>query len=264
MLTAEIVAVGREILYGRTLDTNSNWICNELVRLGVTVKRIYVVDDVYEEIAEIISLILKRHPNICITTGGLGPTFDDITVESVARTLKLDLEENQVAINYILDYLKKRNLELTKERRKMALMPRNAIPLKNEVGTAPGIFFNYEGINFFMLPGVPAEMKNLFTNHVKQIIERMPGRDYFGEVNIEIRGIPESDLSKIINQLRTKYPNFYFKSNPKGFDEGRSVIVLNITIFTSDKDKLNLLEEIKKEVFDRLKGLATSLKILEQ
>jgi Predicted nucleotide-utilizing enzyme related to molybdopterin-biosynthesis enzyme MoeA len=107
-------------------------------------------------------------------------------------------------------------------------------------------------------------MKNLFTNHVKQIIERMPGRDYFGEVNIEIRGIPESDLSKIINQLRTKYPNFYFKSNPKGFDEGRSVIVLNITIFTSDKDKLNLLEEIKKEVFDRLKGLATSLKILEQ
>lgn len=263
MLKAEILAIGREILYGRTLDTNSNWLCNELVKLGVTVKRIYVVDDVYEEIAEIVELILKRSPNICITTGGLGPTFDDITVESISKVLKLEMEENQQAINYMLEHLKKRNLELTKERRKMAIMPKGAIPLKNEVGTAPGVYFNYNGINFFLLPGVPNEMKYIFSNHVKQIIESMPGRDFFGELKIEIKGIPESELSKIINKLRIKYKDFYFKSNPKGFEEGMSIIILNISIFTHDKEKLKLLGIIEKDVFENLKGLATSLRVIE-
>jgi nicotinamide-nucleotide amidase len=263
MLTAELLVVGREILYGRTLDTNSNWICNELVRLGIRVRRIYVVDDIYEEISEIVHLILQRKPNICISTGGLGPTFDDITVESISKALNIELEENSIAISYIQDFLKRRNLELTKERRKMAILPKGAIPLKNEVGTAPGVYLKYNLIHFFILPGVPSEMKFIFLNHVKPIIENMQERDYFGEINIEIKGIPESDLSKIINKIKDNYPDFYFKSNPRGLDEGKSVILLNISIFTSDKNKLSLFEKIKEDLWNNLKGIASSIKVIE-
>src|SRR5579885_3107493 len=131
MIFSEIIVVGREILQGRVLDTNSNWLAVQLRNLGIRVRRIFVVDDVKEEIEDVVMNVISRRPNLAIFTGGLGPTFDDITVSSIASALKLELVEDPLALKYIREMCEMRNLPLSNERRKMALIPRGAFALKN-------------------------------------------------------------------------------------------------------------------------------------
>ena len=174
----ELLMIGNEILIGKTQDTNSNWMAKRITKYGHRIKRITTIGDDLEIISSTIRDILKRSPDILISSGGIGPTFDDMTLQGIANGLNRSLELNQHAFNSIkkayehahsIGLLKLEGM--TKEREKMAYLPKDSIPLPNTVGTAPGVKFNKGNSTIFILPGVPAEMKEMFRNIITPILK---------------------------------------------------------------------------------------------
>jgi Predicted nucleotide-utilizing enzyme related to molybdopterin-biosynthesis enzyme MoeA len=262
MISCELIIIGREILQGVVHDTNAHWLCKELLKLGIRVNRIYVVDDVKEEIKEILGLVIKRKPKVVITTGGLGPTYDDITVESVSEALNMELVEDPRALEIVMEACKRGNLELTKERRKMAIIPKGSIALHNQIGTAPGIYINYNDIHIFLLPGVPAEMKNIFENEVKKYLLKIEGREYYFEFYLKIFGIAESDIAPILKIYRERYFPVYFKSHPKGLGEEAKHILLHVWYLTNNSENLKIMKEIKENLLQDLSKIAYKIEEL--
>jgi len=142
---AEIISIGNELLIGKTVNTNATWIAQRLTHFGIDVRRILVIGDSVEEISSSLKDALKRGPTMIITTGGLGPTYDDMTLEGVARAAEAPLKENQEALQMIKESYKHIGLQLTAARIKMSRMPRGAKPLRNPVGTAPGCLVESSG-----------------------------------------------------------------------------------------------------------------------
>jgi molybdenum cofactor synthesis domain-containing protein len=144
MVDMEIVCVGNELLIGKVVNTNASWMGKRATSLGVAVKRITVVADDIEEMAAAFREVLARKPQFMITTGGLGPTFDDKTFEGVAKALNRNLAVNQEALGMVeakyAEYAKTRNIpegELTPARVKMATLPEGTVPLVNPCGNCP-------------------------------------------------------------------------------------------------------------------------------
>ena len=141
MVSIEMLTVGKELLIGRTVNTNAHWVGGKLARLGTMLRRITTVDDNLPEISGTIKEILARSPDFVVTIGGLGPTPDDMTIEGISMALELPLELNSKALALIRAHYRKRGLariRITSSRKKMARMPRGAEPLHNDMGTAPG------------------------------------------------------------------------------------------------------------------------------
>lgn len=255
MLTAELVSVGREVLRGFTINTNASWLAQELISLGINVRRVTVVDDSFEDIEDVTKGILIRHPDVVVYTGGLGPTFDDITVEAVSRSIGVALELNEEALEMVRKIYDKIGLPLTEERIKMAKMPRGSIPLPNPIGTAPGVWFEYEGIIFVMLPGVPREMKAIFNEYVKPRLYQLPDRGYYEERKFTVRGIPESEAARLVKKVISMFPDIYIKSHPMGIEHEKPVIIFQLSYLGDERrgvsEKLDmamsaLIDEVKK------------------
>ena len=143
----EIICVGNELLIGKILNTNAQWLGKQATNLAVNVKRVTAIQDTVKEIADTIKEAAKRKPQFIITTGGLGPTFDDKTLEGIAKALDRKLEVNPEALKMVKlrceQYFKKRGpptpVELTKPRVKMATLPENTLAVNNPIGTAPAM-----------------------------------------------------------------------------------------------------------------------------
>ncbi len=142
----EIICVGNELLIGKTLNTNAQWIAQQATTTGINVKRVTVIADDINEIAKAIRETLSRKPQFAITTGGLGPTFDDKTLAGMAKALNRKLAVNTEALKMVKEkyetYARKKGagtVELTQARVKMATLPEKAEPISNPVGTVPGI-----------------------------------------------------------------------------------------------------------------------------
>jgi len=223
MVKLELICVGNEILIGKIVNTNAHWIAKRITSLGLKVNRITTVADDLEEISSAIREALSRNPRFIITTGGLGPTFDDKTVEGIAKALKLELKVDGKALKMVKDkyeqYLKEGRIEkaeLTPYRVKMATLPVGAEPLPNPVGTAPGVLTEYEGTTIIALPGVPSEMKAIFENSVIPILRKAVGKAVFYESSMEILGIGESEMAPLVDNVMHNNPYVYIKSHPKG------------------------------------------------
>jgi len=219
----ETICVGNELLIGKTLNTNAHWLARRATSLGIMVKRITVVADDVDEIAKVIREALKRKPRFIITTGGLGPTFDDKTLEGIAKALNLKLEVNEKALKMVREkyeaYVKAgriEKVELTPPRVKMAKLPESAEPLPNSVGTAPGIMLNVEKTFLIALPGVPSEMEAIFDESVAPLLKKEAGKVAFFERSIYADSIMESSLAPLIDQTMHDSPYVYIKSHPKG------------------------------------------------
>ena len=153
--------------------TNSNWLAKRITRLGHQITRITTIADELNIISSTLKEILERKPDIIITSGGLGPTFDDMTLKGVAMALNRELELDKHAYNSIkkaYDAAFERGIlkleGMTPEREKMAYLPKGGIPLPNTVGTAPGVKLSKGDTIIFCLQGVPTEMKSTFRNAV--------------------------------------------------------------------------------------------------
>ena len=219
----EIICVGNELLIGKTLNTNAQWIAKQTTALGANVKRVTVVADDVNEIAEAVREALERKPQFIITTGGLGPTFDDKTLEGIAEALNRKLVVNAEALAMVREkyeaYAREKGtapVELTQARVKMATLPENAEPVLNPVGTAPGVRVDVEQTVLVALPGVPSEMKAIFENLVVPLIKEVSGGSGFYEESVFVEGVMESGLAPLIDRVMRDNAGVYVKSHPKG------------------------------------------------
>lgn len=249
-MNIELLMIGNEILIGKTQDTNSNWMAKRITKYGHQVIRITTIGDEVKTISSTLKAILKRKPDIIITSGGIGPTFDDMTLEGIASGLERKLELNKRAYNSVKKTYerayKKGLLRLegmTKEREKMAYIPQDSIPLPNTVGTAPGVKINQADTTIFILPGVPAEMKAMFRNIIMPILKEKKGD--FIEKGFLFSGIGESQIAAYTNQLEKKYPQLWIKTHPR---IGLSVEVeISITAFNV-KNGEELIDKALNEI----------------
>lgn len=197
-MKAEIITIGTEIMVGGILNTNSKYLSNKLVELGIETLYHTSVDDNEKRLTEVINIALNR-ADIIITSGGLGPTQDDLTKEVVAKSLGLELaidkEAEKTLIKRFEAFHGKR--KMTENNRKQATKPNGSILIKNDHGTAPGVFIEKKGKKIIMLPGPPRELMPMFENYVMDLI-----REDFSIVvkSINTIGIGESTLEA---ELRT-------------------------------------------------------------
>lgn len=221
----ELLCVGNELLLGKTVNTNATWLARKISHLGGRLSRVITVGDDLREIEGAARSILTRKPDFMLTSGGLGPTFDDMTISGLARALRLRLRVNDEALNQIRNSYKKifshRRFVLTKFRVKMATFPIGAKPLLNPVGTAPGMMLQAGKTTIISLPGVPKELRAIFSRHVAPMIRLKAGTGGYLSRSIFVRGIFESELAPLIDHVMKRYPSVYIKSHPKG-GEGRA------------------------------------------
>jgi molybdenum cofactor synthesis domain-containing protein len=235
----EILCVGNELLIGKILNTNAQWLARCATKLGISVKQITVVPDDVNEIARAVREALTRNPEFIITTGGLGPTFDDKTLGGIARAIDRKLETNEKALKMIRErynrYVKERKIEqakLTPARIKMAKLPQGAEPLPNSVGTAPGVKIRVNSTLLAALPGVPPEMEAIFEESVAPLLKRHSDENRFFETSLYSHGIMESALAPLIDQVMQDNQHVYIKSHPKAWRKG-----IEIHFSTTAKDK---------------------------
>jgi len=205
MNSAEIITIGDEILIGQTVDTNSAWIGMQLNLLGVMVSRITSVSDRREEIRSALSEALGR-TGLVLMTGGLGPTSDDITKETLAEYFGSKLVTDQEVLAVVSERLRKRNLELTDNNRRQALVPDNCTVLANQMGTAPGMLFNADGKIIISMPGVPSEMKHIMQEHVLPLVASRAGGKVIIHKNIMTYGTFEAKLAERLTIFEQKLP----------------------------------------------------------
>jgi len=222
MPTAEILTIGSELIEGLRTNTNATWLARGLTGIGIRVTQITSVGDIVGDAAAAVRAALARSPDILIITGGLGPTIDDRTSEALARATRRKLALNPAALEIVkLSYgrMHARGLVprrgLSSARRKMALIPDGATALPNPVGTAPGIQLVQGGTLIICLPGVPAEMRAIFTKYVRGGLVKL-GRQAQHRVLIDVRGIDEATLAPFLERLAKKFPRLDVRSYPSG------------------------------------------------
>jgi nicotinamide-nucleotide amidase len=251
----EIICIGNELLIGKTLNTNAHWIAQQATALGIRVNRITVVADEITEIANALSETINRKPRFAMITGGLGPTFDDKTLEGTAKALDRKLEVNAKALKMVRkkyeEYAAEKGteqVELTPSRVKMATLPEKAEPIPNPVGTAPGVRVKLKQMLVVALPGVPSEMKSIFNESVKLLLKEAAGKTVYYAKAVYVDGVMESSLAPLIDVVMRNHPGVYVKSHPKG-GEDKPHIEIHVSIRSETAEKA---EEKLQKVIDQL------------
>jgi nicotinamide-nucleotide amidase len=164
-MLAEIITIGDEILIGQIVDTNSAWMARELNKIGIRVKQISSVSDDKDHILKALAEATAR-AKIIFITGGLGPTKDDITKKTLAEYFGVGFVENKEALENVESIFAKYNRPLLDVNRLQAQVPANCEIILNRNGTAPGMWFNHEGVIYISMPGVPFEMMYMMEGEV--------------------------------------------------------------------------------------------------
>ncbi len=246
-LDVEIISSGRELLIGKTVNTNAALIASCVTGIGAYVTRVVMVGDSVQEISGAIVEALARRPDVIIITGGLGPTYDDMTAEALASALRLPMLLNDEAYQMVSEKYSAMGLPMSPPRIKMAYLPMGAVPLRNHVGTAPGVSAEFRGTSIFCLPGVPKEMKAMFESYVLPAISKRSGAAY-GDRTLLLENVPESTLSSIIDEVRRMHPNVYFKSHPKG-SESLPIIEMHLSAYAPDAETLSRVLDTAEAAF---------------
>lgn len=191
-MRAEIITVGTEILLGDIVNTNSRYLARELALLGIEVYYQGSVGDNEDRLLEAFGESLKRS-DLVITTGGLGPTLDDITKEVAAKYFEQKMELNQKSWDEIREFMSKLDKSPTENNKRQAYFPKEATILKNNNGTAPGAIFKKDKKTIIVLPGPPREMVAMFEESVRPYLESLT-EDILVSKTLRLYGIGESKL----------------------------------------------------------------------
>lgn len=206
MQTAEIVAIGSELLTPSKTDTNSLWLTEYLNEIGIEVKLKTVVGDDELRLEETLKDALKRS-DIVITTGGLGPTEDDITRRIAARAVGRELVFRDDILDYLRERFKSFGYEMPERNRQQAFVIEGSEVLPNPNGSAPGMLVEIEGRKFVVLPGPPRESRPMFVDHVLPKLKSSAGRISVRRRSIMVSGMGESKLDELIAPIYTAYEN---------------------------------------------------------
>lgn len=241
-MNAEIISVGTELLLGEILNTDAKFLAQELSELGINVYYQTVVGDNKQRLLDAVEAAAQRS-DIIITSGGLGPTQDDITKEVLSEFFKKELVLDEESLLRMENYLKRKNLSEVKCNRKQAMLPKNCIVLPNNCGTAPGCIIEDNGKTAIMLPGPPHELEAMYTESVKPYLVKKSDTMLYSQ-NLKIMGIGESKVSELLNKYISEY------TNPTVAPYAESPGVrLRITAKCSTEDKgKKLIEPVKNEI----------------
>jgi nicotinamide-nucleotide amidase len=198
-MIGEIICVGNEILIGDTLNTNTRYLSKSMTNLGIEVAYQVVVGDHEERLLDAIETARKRS-DVIVFTGGLGPTYDDMTKETVAKALEMTMVLDEEALDGIRYFFEHRKRSMADSNRKQAYRPSGGRMLKNENGTAPGIYIKNEETHYILLPGPPRELMPMFEKEVTPILETLSS-DVITSRIFQLSGIGESDLAEIIGHI---------------------------------------------------------------
>lgn len=204
-MTAEILCVGTELLLGDIVNTNAAYIARELARIGIDLYHQTVVGDNPERLKRALNDAFER-ADLVVTTGGLGPTFDDVTKETVAAYFGKKMVRNQEAMDRIASYYEKRGIELTDNTKKQADLPEGCIVFQNNHGTAPGLAMEGKGKVVIMLPGPPSEMIPMFNNSAVPYLMQYSGKTIVSST-IHFFGIGESLLESRMHEYMLAHSN---------------------------------------------------------
>ena len=241
---AAILIIGNEILSGRTQDTNTSTLATWLNSLGVKVEEVRIIPDVEEIIINSVNLLRKQH-NYVFTSGGIGPTHDDITSESISKAFQLPYEKHEEGYKILEAYYKQG--EFNDGRQKMIWMPRGANLILNPTSGAPGFYVE----NVFVLPGVPSILKSMLGGIKNKIIGGNPIISH----TISLRTF-ESHIADSLTAVQNKYNNVEIGSYPF-FQAGKlgvSIVMRSDDQDLIDKcssDVMNFVNKKKIEVVDR-------------
>lgn len=205
LVTAEVVTIGDEILYGQITDTNSQWISAELDKIGVKTIRKSSIGDEKSEILNILKESLER-ADIVLITGGLGPTKDDITKKTIAEYFDDHLVLNATALEMVRAIFEKFGRELTELNKQQAMLPSKCTFIPNEVGTAPCMWFDVNGKVLISMPGVPFEMKHIMSNEVLPRIQKQFKTPAIVHKIVRTVGVGESFLAELIADWEDRLP----------------------------------------------------------
>lgn len=206
-MQAEIITIGDEILIGQILDSNSKWIAEELNKIGISVYQITSIQDTKEHILKVLNEA-EQNSEIVILTGGLGPTKDDVTKLTLATYFNDKLVLKEEIVEQIKEMFAKIDYPFTAVNRDQALVPSKCIPLKNNWGTAPGMWFHINNKIIISLPGVPNEMKGLMRDEVLPKLRHTFKLPYILHKTILTYGMGESMVAERIEEWEDNLPTF--------------------------------------------------------
>lgn len=259
-----MLAVGKELLIGRTLNTNAHWVGKRLARMGTMLKQVTTVDDDLDEIGSALRNAIGRSPDFLVIVGGLGPTPDDMTLRGVAGALGVGLRKDGRALALMMNHYARRGMadvELTPARIKMARLPAGADPMPNRKGTAPGVRLVAGKTVVYCLPGVPAEMRDIFSRSVEPEVRAKLGRLHRKYVTMKLEGVPESALAPVIEEELQRHPEAYVKSHPRGIRDGISRIEVDIAVVSERKESAEKEgTAITKEMVKAVTGIGGKVK----
>jgi nicotinamide-nucleotide amidase len=206
MLTAEIIAIGSELLTPERADTNSLWLTEKLNQLGIEVKLKTIVGDDDARLEGAIRDALKRS-RVVVATGGLGPTEDDITRKAAARALGRRLILDDRVLEAIRERFNRLGREMPEINARQAMVIEGAEVLPNPHGTAPGLYVEHEGRSVILLPGPPREMQPMFETYVRPKLEAKAGNTRVVRRILRVVGLGESAVDERIAPVYTRYKN---------------------------------------------------------
>lgn len=245
---AEIIAVGSELLLGQITNTNAQFISKQLAEIGVNVYYHTAVGDNPERLKRAIQVAQERS-NFIIFSGGLGPTKDDLTKETIASTLGKELVLNEEAFESIQEYFRKTGRDMSPNNRKQALVLEGSDVLVNRFGMAPGMFIQEEDTFYILLPGPPSELHPMFENEAKPLIsEKLGLKEKIVSVVLRFFGIGESQLETDLEDLIDAQTNPTIA--PLAAD---GEVTLRLTAKHEDeKETERLLKETEAQILERV------------
>nr|MBN2278538.1 competence/damage-inducible protein A [candidate division Zixibacteria bacterium] len=245
-MDVEIITIGDEIISGHTIDTNSPFIAGKLMEIGLPVVYKTAVGDDAKKMEEVFYLALKR-ADIVITTGGLGPTDDDITKRAIVKVFKRNLVFHEEVLEDIRKRFAARGIEMPSINQNQALLPQGAIYLPNRIGSAVGIVINDGGKIFISLPGVPREMQVIASEEMIPYLESHISKQFIRTIKLRTTGIIESALAEKITPYIKLSETIHLAYLPAygGVD-------LRIMTYGTDGDEVSKAAE---ELAEKLRGL---------
>ena len=243
-MNAEIIAIGSELLLGQIIDSNSAWIAQRLAENGINLFYKTVVGDNPERMKEIITKSIERS-DIVITTGGIGPTQDDLTREMVASCTERNVVLHKESLEELEKRFRKRGFILTKNNEKQATIPENAIVIKNPNGTAPAFIVEYHNTSIISVPGVPFEMKWLIENEIIPYLRnKYELKETIHYRVLKVSDLGESNVDHLIGEIMKN------SSNPTvGVLAHPGQVDVRITAKAKDqKSAMTLIKPIEKNI----------------
>lgn len=241
-MKAEIIAIGTELLLGDIVNTNAQFISRRLADVGVEVYHQQVIGDNSERLLKAFDEAYKRS-DLIITTGGLGPTQDDITKECAAKYFNKELKVDEYSLKKIEEYFNKQGKDLKGNNIKQAYFPEGAIIMANTCGTAPGLILEEDNKRIIILPGPPREMEAMFDNHVVPYLQRITDCTIKSKM-LRVFGIGESFMAEKLSEIINNGKNPTVAPYAKGVD-----VTLRITAKGKDNEEcVKLITPVENEI----------------